>query len=396
MKTTFILLCLFACFNIYSQQPEDSLLVKNYRLNFAIPEHPAFDIVGSNPDNILRPANSNELFSLIYSDFLTQKTPIIPKNISLEFAPAQLIGINKVRFDEYRDNNLKRILCNMKVSVAAKTSGNADSLKNLGIGLRLTWVDKTALVENQDYIKELIDQTTDIVLLRDRYLNDVVIGRMKYNGTIISYESIAKNDEVKAFVDEEFRKHTAAVKGSEFLTIKNRKKYKNEMWNKAKFETAIATRVTSPDSLIKNSHYSKITIYNTFAFPIKTSGQGLIGLNYSNELVDSVKTFMTDSATTNRKIQTSSVSLVNLSSRFYVGTNSFKVFFEGSCKFNLQHSIKPSVNFGSEFLLRDGIWGIINLGNNWTGDTSAKTTTWSSNFYWNFHLRFQIPEKIKI
>src|SRR4051812_47438828 len=107
MKKLLIICCFLTGFNCYAQK--DTTLAKNYRLDFAIPQHPGLAILDDNEDNILRPGNTQELFSVITSDFFSGKTAILPKNISLEFAPSQLIGINKITLMEYRDNSLKRI-----------------------------------------------------------------------------------------------------------------------------------------------------------------------------------------------------------------------------------------------------------------------------------------------
>jgi hypothetical protein len=378
MKNISIVFFLLFTASAYSQI--DDSLAKNFRLDFAIPDHPAFNIIDNNDDKILRPSNSQEIFSFVYSNFFNGTAPFIPKNFSIEFSPGQLIGIKKITLDDYMKDNSKRILYDIKFSLGAKLN-DQDSLRNLAAGLRIPWIDKTSLLNNPGFVKDMFKSLRSTSDLRSEFIDSLRIQGVKFNGLLISPENIAADEELERHVDSLFQDYSRKTPRS-LQSI--RTKYKDANWNKLKFETALAVRYSSQDSLFQNIHYTKFIIWNTLAFPLRNWGQGLLGLNISNEKNDSL----------NSNLDTIKYSYTNFtfSSRFYAGSNNLKAFLEGSLKYNSSHFLQPSVNIGAELNITNGLWAVINFGNNWLKNTKLKTN-WESSFYWKLDLRFHLPEK---
>ena len=396
-KITFLLILLSPC--LFSQ--EDSTLAKNYRLDFSIPDHPAASILGSNSNNILKPSNSAELFSIITSNFFSSTTPILPKDISFEFSPAQLIGINQISLMDYRDNKAKRILYDAKISVAAKTISQ-DSLNNLGLGIRLIWVDKTALSQNKEFLNEATEALSKSLEAKKVYIENLKKNKIKINGIEINDLNLSE-DNISRAIDSLFfadAKNSALLR--EFSLANMRQKYKNLTWNKFKFETSFAVKYSGRDSLIQNIHYSKFELYNTLAIPLgkRTTtksgwGQMLVGLNFSGGKADSLR-IVSDSAFTITDTIKYNFNTISLATRIYAGTNNFKTFIEGSAKYGSEELFRTSLNVGAEINIRDGIWAVLNFGNAWTKQMNVASSNWNSDWYWKLDLRFHLPEKKRI
>jgi hypothetical protein len=99
----------------YSQTDADSL-VKNYKLNFAIPDFPAFKSLGTEPSNILRPSNV-ENFGFVSSEFFNGNNLTIPNSFAVEVSPILMMNVNKMTLSEYQENNA---LKTSRFSIGAK------------------------------------------------------------------------------------------------------------------------------------------------------------------------------------------------------------------------------------------------------------------------------------
>ena len=392
MKSIIIILCVCLSLNAYAQL--DSTLAKYGKLDFAISEHPAFSILGNNSDNILRPSNTQELFSIIYANFLSGKSAVVPKDFSMEFSPVQLLGINKITFQDYR-NNAKRILYDAKISVAAKTSNDGRNLQNFAVGTSVTWIDKSSLASNTQFVDEVCKGLKKDAVDENAYIRYLISERQLYNGKNFTEDDIAANNDLRDYIDSLYRNRTDNLNDTRFFSVKSlRQQYKKDNWNKFKFETAIAVRFSSNDSLVAHNHYSKFELYNTIALPLGKSGQWLTGLNFSDVRTDSIQITASEGTTVNGDTVSSHVFLSSLASRIYVGSNDFKTFFEGSGKIGSDKMLRLGLNIGAEFNILDGIWAMVNFGNNWSKstDSSIRTRNWTNTWYWSFNLRFKLPE----
>jgi hypothetical protein len=393
MKTLILFLILLV--NIVSYGQDESTLSKNFRTDFAIPEHPAFSVLNSSQDNILRPSDSKELFSVIYSNFLSGSSFLIPKELSIEFAPIQLIGINTITLDKYRDNNINRILNDSKLSICAKIDSN-DSLKKLAIGFRIPWIDEKSLVRNSAFLSSSYNYLYNKREARDHYRDSIVKNNISIRSTVITDEILATNDELSGFIDSLFEKSFR-----DSLNIL-REKYKKLNWNMFKFETAFAVKFDSQDSLVSNSHYSKFELYNTIAFPLGNGtnnerpgwGQGLLGFNISDERLDSLQITYLDTIAIIDTIKYKKT-ILSFATRLYAGTNNFKSFIEVGYKSRLKTSKDVILTVGIELNLTNGLWVLLNFGNDWSKINSEANidNKWSSHMFGNIDLRFHLPEK---
>jgi len=150
-------------------QNSDTSLVKHYRLDFAIPDQPAFSIMGGTPSDILRPSNTKELSASI-SEFYNGGSLIIPKSFALEGAPFLIAKSNKLTLEDFDKN---KILYSLRISIGTGSETiEGNTRMNLAVGARVTLFDKGDLKSDIKYRKELWELTSKELDLETLYKNE--------------------------------------------------------------------------------------------------------------------------------------------------------------------------------------------------------------------------------
>lgn len=360
---------------------EDTTLVKNFRLDFAVPDQPAFKMLGTNPSEILRPSSVNDL-SVIATEFMSGSSIVLPRAIALEVAPFMLAKANKITLQEYDE---QKILNSVRISLGSQFSTtNSTQAYKLSLGARVTIFDKGDLKTDQGFRSEIYKLTADKTELENKlkieYLNR--IGK-----TIMDY---ATDPEVEAATEEYISNESAKYIDMPFdkRLERLRQDYKAKNWNKSKLDFAAAVLTQSPDSLAQNITFQSFGFWATYAVPVKTWGQVLAGLNYSYLENDGA---VTDTLSNTSKEKDNRL---NLSSRFYFGTNRIKGFAEAAYYYSgLEETNNALLNLGTEINPFSGVWITLNGGYLFN---DIFENGGSSQLFTSFDIRFQLPEKFRL
>ncbi|MFZ4635394.1 MAG: hypothetical protein ACOYNO_14405, partial [Saprospiraceae bacterium] len=246
-----ILMLLFIPVWGYSQTDADSL-IKNYKLNFALPDYPAFKSLGTEPSNILRPSNTTD-FGFVSSEFFNGNNLTIPNAFAVEISPILLMNVNKMTLSKYQKNN------------AWKTSrfsfgANRDSLNTskLSVGYRLSVINKGDLRTDKESLKSLISLLTNRSELRGKLRTDYL---KKYN-----LHPFNITDSIQILIDE-YIEERIEKKKSEFNAeiMKYKEQYKEDNWNAEKLDFALAIVGKSPDNFLGNIGYNSFSFWTTYA-----------------------------------------------------------------------------------------------------------------------------------
>jgi hypothetical protein len=363
----------------YSQVPsEDSTLVKQFRLDFAVPDQPAFKLLGTNPSSILRPSSLTDL-SLITSEFMSGNSIVLPRSISIEAAPVMLATANKVTLTSYRENRMWHSLRLSLGTSFEEIDGN--QAYNLSLGARISLIDKGDLKTDTAFLNELFRLTAESVKLKKdlqiQYLD--MIGK-----TMFDYATdTAVQNATDKYVMEEIDKYKIESFDSRLERIKLEYKAKN--WNKAKLDVAFALMTQSPDSLAQNIQFNSFGLWGTYALPVDTWGQVLLGINYMNMQYAPLPETADTTVEMNR---------LALASRLYFGTNRIKGFLEAEYNYeDYNNTSNALLNFGTELNPFNGIWLNFNAGYSFYNIFEENH---SSALFTSFDLRFQLPEKFKL
>lgn len=370
--------------NAQANEHADSL-AKYYRANFAVPSQPAFNMLNSQSSDILRPTDIKDV-SVIVSQFLRGTPSVIPKSYSVEIAPYLLARANSLKIGDFKKKG-NRILSTVRLSIGTSLAGDGDARQS-AFGVRFTPINRGDARFDSKFQNDLL------LLLEQRQHADRVAVRMEGMKCEIA-DSIClarRNERIEAITDSLIG--IAPTLNERINDLRD--KYKKENWNSEKLDFAVALLATSPDSLVKNARFSRLSAWGTYAFPVKNWGQGLIGITGTTSKVDSLFTDVKDPVRT-------TVSSAALSARLYFGVNRIKGFFECQGK-----ALTQSFELAERRKREGSLTGLLNLG----GEASLNSTAWlefnvgvlfsdqpnvpKSKLIGGFNLRFALPEQFKL
>ena len=289
--------------------------VSQARLDFAVPEAPAFKILSTEPSIILRPSDPREV-ALSVADF-ARSGGVLPKTFAAEFSPAMLIGGPQLTLQQYRD---APFLYRARIS-AATTRMDGSDFTYASFGLRLTIFDDGDPRFDDSYLKNL----SDLALRINRPIAAAVQERPPTSTGRIESSVI----------------DSLSIDQLEQKVVSLRDEQKEKSWYKQLVETGAAARFISSDSLVSRAKVDKYAGWIVASFPISGFGQWIFGGSGTLERGESGRL---DS------------SVVSLSTRIYLGGNDLKAYFEGQIDATDKTPARRSIAAGGEIKLQFGLW----------------------------------------
>lgn len=319
--------------------------VGNGTLNFSVPDAPAFAILGASPPSIIRPTATREVTAGIADLF--RGGGVLPQNLFVEFSPWSVIGA-KLTFDEYRESSFERFLYRLRLSLASRSTDQHTGASYSSWGLRMTFED-----ESDPRLDDSFVATIRGLIERDLSTIDPAKLRPPTSGTDSNWSASLSAEQ------------RASLASSAVLLSKARMAQAEKSWNASIFEGGVACSYRNPDSLVKHVVIDRAALWLTKTFALSNWGQVLLG---------TAPCMM-------RSSMTGAMDSVNatLSSRFYGGTNSGKLFIEAQCGVTGRTGDKPSDSFdltggiriGGEYNVTGPLWLEFDL----SGTRDFKTAT---------------------
>jgi hypothetical protein len=353
----------------------DTNVLSKIKLDFAVPDMPAFKALGNDPSNLLRPSSAKEIAFMVGS-FRNGGNSVIPENLSVEVAPALFKPWYTLQ--EYRENAGLRFLTKSRISLGSDMNKDT-KLNSLAAGLRFTFLDKADFRKDKDFLE------TEIFAKQDRYTgkfekirNELIVkkGLKQLEFAQLSATEQTKiNDEALAL----------AIKELGFDLDKDvanaLAKYKKENWNASKIDFAYSIVAQSKDNKINNAAISKHSFWLAYAIkPGKANTWGQILLGINNNLV--------------RDIDQKFYNEFNGNARFYVGANRLKGFVESQYKNHYSSTGRNETLYaqlGMELAIYKSIW--IHFG---TGVENALDGKSKSQLMGNLNLSLALPENLSL
>jgi len=327
--TVFLLTLLFGLCS-FSQ----SDLVGDFKLDFAIPDNPAFKLLGKDPSNLMRPSNLEELTTGL-SDLKSGSGFLLPESFALEIAPDLMINRNTT-LQEY-SNAGNRFLRSIRISLGTSRVSENDLETDLAAGLRFSIINDGEYKTSAAYRAEIAQLLSTTVNRRQLLAQKF---REKYNVTPAQIAaSPALQEKEAAYIDD------LDESPDEILEEIN-KRFEENNWNARKFDVAIALRGVSPNDLSEQVKLKAFGFWSTYANGIGSWGQYLIGFNYKwDELTPETN------------------NLISLNSRLYAGKNKIKGFLEAQYEMqDLMDQNSFLVNSGFEVNITGSLWADISFG----------------------------------
>lgn len=288
--------------------------LKNTRVDFAVPDAPAFKVLDIEPGTVLRPGSAREV-AVSVANFITNGA-VLPTGFAVEFAPVLIFGKS---LQAYRENPFVH---RIRVSVATKAD------KELGAGLRFTLVDAADLRTEAALTAQLIS-----IGNQTNRLNAECVSELASRG--ITPDSALFQKELTDCLE----KKSVKVLSDSIALLRERTK--QEKWNAPLVEVALALGARAPDSLARNLSAANYAAWVSGAWPLGKDGQLLLGLRASL-LRDEAGDFNLGEGT--------------FGARAYYGGNSQKAFLETEAVFKTATTTIFGARVGYEFNLFNGFW----------------------------------------
>lgn len=316
--------------------------VGDFKLNFAVPDNPAFKILGKDPSNILRPANLEELTTTI-SDLNGGSSLVLPESFALEISP-NLLKNRKLELDKYNSetNLLWRTL---RISLGTSRTSEDMGRTDLGVGLRFSIINEGEYKTDSEYQNEL-----DKILKGDVRLRQI-LAEEYFKCNEIKRSDLARNPDLEKqqlqYIDDKIKYTYKDFVNAQIDSLK--KEFEDKNWNAQKLDFAAAARGLSPDSLAKNVEFKAFSVWLTYANGKKWFddwGQILFGVNYKYDELNIERN-----------------SLLSFNSRFYVGKNRLKGFAEAQYEIqSFQNQNAWLLNTGFEINIVGNLWADVSFG----------------------------------
>ena len=297
----------------------NSPFTRDYKVDFAIPDAPAFKLLEVNESAILRPQTVKAL-ALALSDFRGEGGQfVVPKEFAIEASPALLIGGRYLKVATY---NQSKWLYATRVSGATKrdTAGRS----HLSMGLRYSLVDEQDLRTDTAFIRnEQVTPLTDQMLAAYRSARRR-LGPVDDQGRPIP---IVLNEAEQEQIDS--------------LNREIKRIFAARNWNARSTELAIAARASSIDSMGTDPKFDELAAWGTYAHPLAKAAQLLVGVKLG----------------TRRDTNAVWVRSNAIAGRVYIGSNEAKLFAEGQQALNAGQSTADWLfNSGVEFRIPNVGW----------------------------------------
>jgi hypothetical protein len=365
--TVVILLILTGWVSASPAASADTELAKLYRLDFAVPDLPAFNLLGTQPDQILRPSSLREL-ALLASDFDSAQHLFLPRSLALEIAPYMLARASRMTLQDYDKH---RVLYSLRVSVGtARTEAETAATKIAG-GVRVTLVDAGDLNNDSRYRQHLGELLDESVRLKDS-AQQKFLDTNHYSMGDVLHDSL-KRAALDSFVEARTGRRTGQIEDS-FQNLKQY--YKAANWNKWKWDVAVAALLHTPESLARDAKFDRAAAWMTLGIPVCSGGQLLVG--YNTSYCSDTVWYWTHA----------------VSCRAYAGANRVKGFTELQGSYSGMGSSWDGLwNSGAELNLIDGVWIDLSAGLEYSDFTKSSRNL---HLISGFHLRLAMPEKFNL
>lgn len=365
-------------------------IAANYKLDFAVPDAPAFTVLEPGPSEILRPATVRDL-TLAASDFLSETSGLaIPAAFAAEFSPGLLIGGRRLSLQRYRATPW---LYRLRVSVATGRDASGSAPTRMALGVRLPLVDGADLrtsAAGREYARQLTGLAEDMVDVRQQVQDELV--RVLAQGPDAATAPIVAQEVADALVDAETMAERVAilaegaglseVEAEAFLDwftsaplrrtgelaereerLKHlRKALEEGTWNETVLEVAAAALGEAADSTGRGLTDTRYALWGTGGLGLGRWGQLLVGLQGAWERQPESRRFDGTGS---------------LAARVYAGSNWLKGFVEASGSVSDREKPRWLLNGGGEVRPVRGFWATFSAGVEFdreTGEANSRSS----------------------
>lgn len=141
-KHVIFLMVLWISLGVFAQNEE----AYKFKLDYDVPESPAFAVLDANPTTVMRGSAAKELVVNLANNFISNAAQ--ETGVAIDFNPYFVFGGRLQNIEEYRESPIKRLLANAQISFASIASDEFPDDNLISVGLRITLFDSFDLLKD--------------------------------------------------------------------------------------------------------------------------------------------------------------------------------------------------------------------------------------------------------
>ena len=374
-----IFISLSAAFRVHSQDI-DSVTLARLKLNFVVPDMPAFKALGTEPSDLLRPSTP-QAFAVSVSEFYQNRQFVLPEAFAMEITPALLLNANKglAELQEYAKH---RVANSFRLSIGtASDTALSVSGRSLSLGMRINLINKGDMVTDADYLAGISqalgrfrEQVRSGTLVEFARQHDIDVTQVDWEYEIFGNPQL--KDAFDAYLSNEEER---SQKGFSVVLDSLKDDYKKRNWNATKLDVALSVLSASADSLVKSIRFSSTQLWVACALRAGKSGQFIVGFNsrISKDIRDTVSATKDDMYFD-----------LAIPARYLIGTNRVKGFAEAAYRFRTRSEEQRLMcHLGTEVSPLDGLWL------NFYSGVDYSLSSGYGAFIANLDIKITLPER---
>jgi hypothetical protein len=304
--------------------------VADAQVDLAVPDSPAFYVLGITPDSVVRPVTPRDLAVGLLNGVDVNGN--FQTGVAIDSAPYIMVRGRETTLEEYRTNTWKRMLWNTQVSAATtKGASDDDEAVRAALGLRVTLAD-TGDPRMDETLGNCIARALDegakaeeLQQIRDKSDQlDREIAEAERTG---DRQTVARLEADRQKIEEELNRVYASVTNPLIEKCNNNPELKSKLWNKSGITLGVGPAFDSEKGDIGDISYSGVGVYGSIAIgkdyfaPFGDIAQLVAGVKYRQDELVPIE---------NQSGEFDKVDELMLATRLRLGLQSFNFFGEGA------------------------------------------------------------------
>jgi hypothetical protein len=264
-------------------------------IDLAVPDSPAFSVLGVSPSNVERPASPRELALSLLNG--VDANGNFQTGMAIETAPYLALWGSTSKLTDYQDDNqyIIRFLSRTLLSLAtAKGTSDSDKAVRLAGGLTFTPWDEGDPRLDKELLNCLTESVEVVPISQQMEIDNIIKQFSRYSDEADKLvDDNPRKKELQGFMgalekqrSELQDKGTAELNKKADAAIKACRanpKFRSNLWNKSGWFFGVAPTWTSATAKTEDLKYSGLGAWTSVAFRLGESGQFIVHARYRNK-----------------------------------------------------------------------------------------------------------------
>jgi hypothetical protein len=266
---------------------EKDIAITSASIDLAVPDSPAFAVLGLNPNNVDRPGSPREFATSLVQG--VDANGNLQTGVAIEISPYMLLKGKETTLSDYQSKKSVRFLSRTMFTFAtAKGATGDDKAARVATGLKVTPWDRGDPRMDEDLVKCMVDAVS-IPLSQEEKLRELSRKRSDLDVNISEANEKEKKKliTVKESLDHQYydlrNESEAELNKKVKSTIEACRKsteFRSNLWNKSSWSIGAAPVFLSSTGKAEELGYSGVGLWTSVALRIGKRGQAIFNVRY--------------------------------------------------------------------------------------------------------------------